>query len=643
MTWIDQTLQQTQTPIFINDSKTPSGIAHVGSLRGVLTHDALLREARRLGWQARFSYGCDDMDPVDEIPHGMGDHFAEYLGKPLYAAPPPPLPPPLPTLAGEAEADSENMAQAYFKEFTSTFATLGVDAEIYYTSDLYRSGRFDETIDVFLRQAAKIRQIYFRETGAVRPESWIPFQPICERCGRIATTFASDYDGETVAYECRPDLVAWAQGCGNRGRISPFGGTGKLPWKPEWVAKWKALPVTVEGGGKDHMGAGGSYKVASAIAREVLGCAVPASFSYEFFTLGGAKMSSSKGIGLSASELVSTLPPQILRYLILKVQVRRAVDFDLDLATLNGAFVEYERLWNAVYEGSASDNQRQLFSISQLNDAHTTAQPPTYAPPFDSIVSVVQQPHIDLVSHIDSLGVGCLSDADTDWIAVKCRAAESWSQRFSERASRLMVADVLPEAAAELSNQQRAFLSVAGALLNEVETWRAASIQAALFDAARVVGITPNEAFVALYIAFFGWPEGPRAGSFLEFLGQAAACVRLAEVPYSYAELLAATAIGNDEWDRVLVGAVEEQHELAIALSWLSVPDNSPDVASYGVVELFVVDSKGRTSAYRRVFGDVEESFQHDALAHVGAVLGIAASKVPLRPTNPFAETIPAV
>ena len=144
-----------------------------------------------------------------------------------------------------------------------------------------------------------------------------------------------------------------AEGCGAKGRTSPFGGAGKLPWKLEWAAKWKILPVTLEGAGKDHMGAGGSHKVASALAREVLECAVPSAFSYEFFTSGDAKMSSSKGIGLSASELVATLPPQLLRYLVLRTQPRRALDFAVDLPGLNRAFAEYERLWRAVSGGSA--------------------------------------------------------------------------------------------------------------------------------------------------------------------------------------------------------------------------------------------------------------------------------------------------
>ncbi len=630
MTWIDETLQRARSPIYINDSKTPSGVAHVGSLRGVLTHDALLRVAHRNGAEARFTYGCDDMDPVDEIPHGMGEYFREHLGKPLCAAPPPP------ELAGETGPAGMNMAQAYFSEFTSTFEPLGVDAEFYYMSDIYRAGRLDDTIDVFLRRAAAVREIYLRETGAVRPDDWLPFQPICERCGRIGTTFATDYDGETVAYRCLPDLVAWAQGCGAAGRVSPFGGAGKLPWKLEWVAKWKVLPVTVEGAGKDHMGAGGSHKVAAALAREVLECPVPTSFTYEFFTLGGAKMSSSRGIGLSASELVACIPPQLLRYLVLKVQVRRALDFDLDLATLNGAFAEYERLWKSVYEGDANSNQQQLFAISQSAAEGETASPPAYCPPFDSVVSVVQQPHIDLSAHIAALGVGTLTDADRDWIDVKRLAAEAWSQRFSESASRLMVSDDLPEATEDLSNQQRGFLGVSRRLLVELETWRAVSIQATLFDAARIVGITPAVAFEALYTAFFGWPEGPRAGSFLEFLGCGPACERLGEVTFSYPELVAVTAVGLDDWNRAVTAAATEQHEFSILPRWIPESGDSGKLANSGVIELFVADAKGRMSAHRTVLEGTEADFATEARSHVARLLGIAEAEVPLRSHGPF-------
>ena len=664
MTWIDEILGRCPQQEMINDSKTPSGIAHVGSLRGVLIHDALLREARERGVDARFTYGCDDMDPVDEIPHGTGEYFREHLGKPLCRAPVPP------GIAGD------NMARAYFDEFTSTFGPLGVDAEFYFMSDVYRSGRLDETIDAYLRAASKVRAIYLREAGSARSEEWLPFQPICERCGRIGTTFASDYDGETVAYECRHELVDWAEGCGAKGRTSPFGGAGKLPWKLEWAAKWQILPVTLEGAGKDHMGAGGSHRVASALAREVLKCAVPCAFSYEFFTSGSAKMSSSKGIGLSASELAATLPPELLRYLVLRTQPRRALDFAVDLPGVNRAFAEYERLWRGV----AEPKQRQLFAVSQATARGEVPPAPGYSPPFDSVVSVVQQPHLDLATHIATLGLGALADADLDWLDVKRAAAESWSQRFSETASRLTVTDDFMAGVHKLSNQQRAFLAVAARILDRIDKWAATPIQAALFDAARIVGIETSLAFEALYTAFFGWPEGPRAGTFLEFVGKQPTCSRLGEVKYSYRELLDATAVSRSDWEHAVSRASSSGQGVSFLTIWSGVPTDDPvsvedlaagvratrpgaagptgdpvsvedlaaeSVDGLGSLELFAVDDKARTTAVRTVFEradgypaggpDPIASFHADALAYVAGLLDIAKTDVRLHSHNPFA------
>ena len=60
------------SPIAINDSKTPSGRVHVGALRGVLIHDAIFRTLREKGIPARYLFGVDDYDPLDEIPAGKG-------------------------------------------------------------------------------------------------------------------------------------------------------------------------------------------------------------------------------------------------------------------------------------------------------------------------------------------------------------------------------------------------------------------------------------------------------------------------------------------------------------------------------------------------------------------------------------------
>ena len=514
MTWADDILERaTAEPLLINGSKTPSGVAHVGSLRGVLIHDAIAKIARSGGREARFTYGCDDMDPLDEKPHGSGDFFDEHLGKPLHAVPAPP------------GLQGSNMARAYFGEFVANFEPLGVEAEFYYMSEVYAAGRLDEVIDTFLRNGDKVREIYLRETGAVRSDDWLPLQPICEACGRIGTTYASDYDGETVGYRCEPDLVSWATGCGGSGRVSPFGGKAKLPWKLEWAAKWHVLPVNLEGAGKDHMGAGGSFKVSSALAREVLGIDPPQSFVYEFFTLDGSKMSSSLGIGMSATELTQMLPAELLRYTILRVQPRKAFEFSLGLTGLNRAFVEYERLWQAIAGGEATENQTQLFAVSQSVDAGEGA--PAFSPPFDSVVSIASQPHIDLDAHLASLGRENLSEVERSWLRAKHATALAWSQSFLGEAAELQVSESLPDSVGELDQGAREFFNAAAQGLAEVEDWVAQDIQAALFDAIRSVGLEQADAFKAFYLAFFDADSGPRAGSFLEFYGRDATIERL--------------------------------------------------------------------------------------------------------------------
>ena len=543
MTWIDKALEGCTGTVVINDSKTPSGRAHVGSLRGVLIHDALARVARERGLDTTFMYGCDDMDPVDEIPHGTGDFFKEHLGKPLWAAPPPlgPDGEPIPGLQGTS------MAEAYFGEFTGQwfeaadslvdgalgpFDTLGVEVEFYRMSDIYRLGRLDGIIDTFLRAAFDVRQIYLRVSGAERSDDWLPFQPICEKCGRIGTTYAADYDGETVAYECRPDLVTWAEGCGHSGRISPFGGNGKLPWKLEWAAKWKLFGVSIEGAGKDHMVATGSHQVSSALAGEVLRCPVPRSLGYEFFTLGGAKMSSSKGIGMPSSDLTEVLPPEVLRFVLLSTPPRRSINFAADVPSFTRKFAEYEKLWRSAADRDASEKQQQDFLVSQARFGGPVPAAPSIRARFDSVLSLTQQPHMDLFGHVKSRH-GDLSEADADWLARKEKAARALVRLRPDLVDkfRMLSFSEAAEQRSMLDERQRRFLERLAQRLRELPAWEARDIQDAIFEAARDVGIDPSTdaalVFEAIYRVLFGSETGPRAGSLLEFLGKHEALTRL--------------------------------------------------------------------------------------------------------------------
>ena len=71
--WVDKITNQAKGDVIvINDSKTPSGRVHVGSLRGVLIHDAIYRELVAQGKSAIYTYGIDDYDPMDGLPENRG-------------------------------------------------------------------------------------------------------------------------------------------------------------------------------------------------------------------------------------------------------------------------------------------------------------------------------------------------------------------------------------------------------------------------------------------------------------------------------------------------------------------------------------------------------------------------------------------
>ena len=65
MFWADELAATLDGAQVVNDSKTPSGTVHVGSLRGVVLHDAITRAIRERGLPVEFRYGVDDLDPMD--------------------------------------------------------------------------------------------------------------------------------------------------------------------------------------------------------------------------------------------------------------------------------------------------------------------------------------------------------------------------------------------------------------------------------------------------------------------------------------------------------------------------------------------------------------------------------------------------
>jgi lysyl-tRNA synthetase class 1 len=483
----------------INDSKTPSGPAHVGALRGVLIHDAIYRALVAKGVPAVFRFGVDDYDPLDELPAAAPDFFRPYLGAPLCNVPAP------------AGASAPDMASHYIGDFFSVFADMGVTVESYRMRDVYRSGAFNDAIDRILSKSDVVRAVYRDVSGSVRPDDWHPFQTICENCGRIGTTEVFGYDGKTVKYRCRADLVKWAVGCGYVGDRSPFDGNGKLPWKLEWAAKWATFGITIEGAGKDHTTRGGSRDVAAACLKAIFGLEPPLNIPYEFFLVGGAKMSSSRGVGATAREIADFLPTEILRFLILKPPPNRPVDFAPDERFIVKLFNEFDRLHTRVRTGVASVDEADLYAQCELGDR-------AYEPVnFQLILALLQLLHVSVEEHVRSIVGRALTPNEQERVARRRAAAEYWLANYARPEERTELQTTIPAQVDTLSASQKVYLGELAVALRDVQ-WQAEALQTVLFDVARNTPIPASDAFAAVYVSLLAKSFGPRAGDFLSFL-----------------------------------------------------------------------------------------------------------------------------
>ncbi|MBA3375131.1 MAG: lysine--tRNA ligase [Actinobacteria bacterium] len=494
-------------PHVIRDSKTPSGTVPVSSLRGPIITDALYRTFQRRGLRVRFVYTIDDYDPMDSQTMRQQEATREHMGKPFATIPAP------------DPAAASDWAEYHAGRFVATFADLGIRPEFHRMRDLYREGKLDPAIDLVLRHAETIRAIHARVANVHHEEGWLPISVICERCGRIGTTVATGYDGSTVAYECRPDYVAWAEGCGNRGRTSPFMGASKLLWNEQWCAQWDYFAVTYEEGGKDLLTAGGSRERSNEIYRAVWRREPPPGLMHEFFLLGGKKMSTSKGIGASAHDMVALLPGEIIRFLMLRTHPRRALEFDPAGNTLPRLYDEYDRCADA-YEKDPESDLAKVWWLAQLSG---DAQPIAFRVRFSLLADWIQIPSVDPQREARERKGSPLSEPEDRELRRRLDVARAWLERWAPEDAKFGIASELP--ALTLSAAQRSYLHEVAKLAGVITGPEA--MQQELYEVAKRVGlVTPEgkvsrDAFAALYRAFIGKPDGPRAGWLLTALDPA--------------------------------------------------------------------------------------------------------------------------
>lgn len=488
----------------IRDEKTISGRVHVGSMRGVAIHGLVGEVLSEMGVSNEYQYELNDFDPFDAIPYYLdAGVYTEHLGKPLYTVPSP-------------DPVFTNYAEYFAAEYIGVHKKAGFTPKYYRATELYKSGRMDPYIKMSLDKAADIRRILKDVSNSVKKAEWLPVSVVCEECGKMMTTRSLSYDkdAEKVSYICDigPDGTV---PCGHEGSVSPYGGATKLFWKTDWAAKWCAMGVDIEGAGKDHYTKGGSHDVAAAISREIFNREAPFDIPYEFFLVGGKKMSSSKGSGSTAHEMGELLPTTVFRLALIGKEINQQIEVDPAGDSIPRLYDWHDELALNVRNGVADDFSR-LYELTYPMSERAGEDAP-WMLRFSQVAFIAQMPHIDLLEEAESQKGGALTEEENALLEERKQYALFWLNTYATDEHKFILQQTVP-AGIELSSAQKTALGLLSEYMSEQRSGE--DIHAVLHGLKTEVPIAPKDLFTAVYRVFLNRDSGPKAGWFLSVLPQ---------------------------------------------------------------------------------------------------------------------------
>jgi lysyl-tRNA synthetase class 1 len=289
----------------------PSGLPHIGTFGEVVRTSYVRHAFALLAPEIPTKMFCisDDIDGLRKVPDNLPNQelIKQNLGKPLTQVPDP---------FGTQSSFGEHM-NARLRAFLDQF---GFDYEFISATDKYKSGAFDKTMLKVLEKYDDLMALMLKNLGEERQETYSPFMPIDIESGKVIDKGVKGVNKEkgTVIYEDKK---------GQRKEIPVTGGNCKLQWKIDFGARWHSLDVDYEIYGKDHLP---NEKLYRRIC-EILGSRPPVNYFYEMFlSADGAKISKSKGNGISVEDWLKYAPQESLAlYMYQKPRTAKRLHFDV--------------------------------------------------------------------------------------------------------------------------------------------------------------------------------------------------------------------------------------------------------------------------------------------------------------------------
>jgi len=203
-------------------------------------------------------------------------------------------------------------------------------------------------------------------------------------------------------------------------------------------------------------------------------------------------MASSKGLGLKARELTELLPPELGRFLFVKTEYKRAVEFDpFGTMAIPVLFDEYQKAADAFFNKNNEDLARS-FELSQINKE--IQKPPKIR--FSVLAQWVQMPNME-------------SEIKKEKLEIWAKYAKNWIEKYAPESEKFSIQKDLPKEIKGLSDLQKKILLK---ISNELENkWNGEDFQTKIYDLGKEVGLNGKETFAAVYLSLIGKDHGPKA------------------------------------------------------------------------------------------------------------------------------------
>lgn len=478
--------------LIVSSGVSPSGKYHIGTLREVLTADAILLMLRQRGRKIRHIHFADDLDGLRKVPVGVPAEFEKYLGIPVCDVPAP-------------DGSDQSYADYYLGDFVANVGQLGIDMEIIRSHEKYRAGWFVPSIEKALASSDKAKKILEEVSGHKLGEDYSPIQVNEGGYLKKRPFISMDKIAKTLKYLDKE---------GAEQEISYAKGDVKLDWRIDWPARWWQLGVSVEPFGRDHGAKGGSYDTGAVLVRDLFGGQPPLPLTYEFINRSGdtKKMSKSAGNTITISELLEVLPPEIVRYFVLRFPPNKMLYFDQERGVV--------RLIDDYAELLAKPDKTKDEDLLLKMAAGPIAENTISNVPFSHLVASYQASLRDAGKTLDIISRTEHADMAADQaetIKKELSYISNWLDKWAPEDTKFELRKTID--AREFSNGQKKFLQTLGQKIADAPKGSDGEwFHKAIYELQTETGMDSKAMFETLYKALIAKSSGPRAGWFLSIL-----------------------------------------------------------------------------------------------------------------------------